>query len=86
MPVILKILLNILFYFVYVVIFGFLAWIAYYLIITQLYDSTLSEDVDFYNNFAIIAAFVTLILSILLKRYFYIWLEAREEDVIIIED
>jgi len=72
MPVILKILLNILFYFVYVVIFGFLAGIAYYLIITQLYDSQLSESVDFYNNFAIIAAFVTLILSILLKRYFYI--------------
>ncbi len=86
MPVILKILLNILFYFIYVVIFGFLAGIAYYIIVTQLYKWTLSESVDFYNNFAIIGAFVTLILSILLKRYFYIWLEAREEEVIIIED
>lgn len=82
MPAVLKIILNILFYVIYVVVFSLIAWLVYALINGGVVDL---NDVSFYNKFQVIMIFAVLVVSLLLKKYFYISLSEKEE-IVIIED
>ena len=82
MPVALKIILNILFYIMYLVVFSLIAWFVYAMTQGWVPDLT---DTSFYNKFQIVMIFVVLVFTILLKKYFYIWLTDKEE-IIIVED
>ncbi len=82
MPAVLKIILNICFYVIYVVVFSLIAWLVYALINGWVVDL---NDVSFYNKFQIIMIFAVLVVSLLLKKYFYISLSEKEEIVIIEE-
>lgn len=82
MPAALKIILNIGFYILYVIVFSLIAWLMYALIKWGVIDL---NDSSFYNKFWIIMIFSVLTVTILLKKYFYISLVEKEE-IVVIED
>jgi hypothetical protein len=81
MPQALKIFLNILLYLWYYAVFAFAAGHVY----KWLNWGQISTDPAFYNKFGIVMIFVVLMITILLKKYFYIPL-ASSEEVIVVEE
>ncbi len=82
MPAALKIILNIFFFLIYIVVFSLLAGIIYNMIQWGTADLW---DEQFFIRFQIIMGFIILFITVLLKKYFYISL-AEKEEIIVIED
>ncbi len=72
LPIFVKIILNIILYLVYVVIFWFLFWLLFPIILELLNKPILNPNDPVFDKIAIILAFLVLLVTIFLRKYFYI--------------
>ena len=80
LPVVLKIILNILFYVIYAILSLFIFGLILPLL-QMLFDKPIFNQGDLvFDKIAIILAIVVLFITIILRKYFYISFDKRDEN------
>jgi len=72
LPIFVKIILNIILYLVYVIIFWFLFWLLFPIILELLNKPILNPNNPIFDKIAIVLALLTLLITVFLRKYFYI--------------
>ncbi len=75
LPIFLKVIFNIILYCIYVIFFWFIFGLIFPIILKLLDKPILNPSDPIFNKIAIILAFLILLLTIFLRKYFYISLD-----------
>ncbi len=75
LPIFLKVIFNIILYCIYVIFFWFIVGLIFPIILKLLDKPILNPSDPIFNKIAIILAFLILLLTIFLRKYFYISLD-----------
>lgn len=73
LPIVAKVLLNIFLYILYVVVFSLVFSLLFPLVMNLLTGRTLNPDTQLFTNIQYFIAILVLLISLILRKYFYIW-------------
>ena len=83
LPVVFKAIINILLFVFYAVLAGVLTGIAYGWVLTLLGKSIPHQSNPVNTKIFILVALVVLIVTMVLRRYFYLCLENKKQEVVV---
>ncbi len=78
LPIVAKTIINVLLYILYVVIFLFIFWLILAVFTYYFSESSLSPSSPIFINLTYFIAVLVLLISLILRKYFYIWAARRE--------
>ena len=84
LPIVAKAIVNILLYIVYVIIFTLIFWVVFAAYVYYFTDGSFNTNSPIFANMQYFIAMVVLLITLILRKYFYLW-AARKEVTLKVE-
>ena len=89
LPLVVKIIINIVLYILYVHVISVIFSIIFPLVISVFWgtvpDPSLPENVELFNKIQYFILLLVLVVSLIWRKYFYIGLSKKESDVVVVQ-